>query len=254
MSKKIAAVAALLLLVIGLSAASASRTSPLRERFGNCHSNLPEYLYAAYAAQLGNLDYLLFDGDSLIKGAGATLGINLTVQLVPLLVKPVSFANIGICGLQLAEMNVRDSNVPLPSHLSAPHRILVEDGGSNDLHIGMTGVRLFHDFFLPYVAARRAEGFGIIAGTLIYRDDIPPATNAERESYNNLLRASASAYSSAVADYDSIPQLRKPQAPGYSSDGTHPTTSGYSLMAAKLAPVVNRILLDRNPALAAAPF
>lgn len=40
---------------IGLSAASALPTSALRERFGNCHSNLPEYLYAAYAAQQGNL-------------------------------------------------------------------------------------------------------------------------------------------------------------------------------------------------------
>jgi lysophospholipase L1-like esterase len=104
------------------------------------------------------------------------------------------------------------------------------------------------------VAARRAEGFEIIAGTLIYRDDITPATNAERESYNNLLRANASAYGYAVADYDSIPELRKSQSPaGYSSDGTHPTTRGYGLMAAKLAPVVNRILLGRDPALAAAP-
>jgi hypothetical protein len=254
MSKKIAAVAALLLLGGGLSAASAPPTSPLRERFGNCHSNLPEYLYAAYAAQLGNLDYLLFDGDSLTKGQGATLGINLTVQLVPLLAKPVSFANIGICGQQLAEMSAKASSGPLPYHLSASHRILIEDGGSNDLRPGITGARLFHDFFLPYVAVRRAAGFDeIIAGTLIYRDDITPAENAERESYNNLLRANASAYNYAVADYDSIPQLRKPQTPGYTSDGRHPTTRGYGLMAAKLAPVVNRILLDRNPALAAAP-
>jgi hypothetical protein len=245
MSKKITVVA-LLLLGVGLSAASAPPTSPLRERFGNCHSNLPEYLYAAYAAQQGNLDYLLFDGDSITKGAGATLGINLTVQLVPLLAKPVFFANIGICGLQLAEMNARASNVPMPSHLSAPHRVLIEDGGSNDLHTGMTGVRLFNDFFLPYLAARRAEGFEIIAGTLIYRDDITPATNAERESYNNLLRAGASAYGYAVADYDSIPQLREPQTPGYSSDGRHPSTRGYGLMAAKLAPVVNGMLLGHE--------
>lgn len=252
--KKIAAVAALLLLVIGLSAATALPTSPLRGRFDHCHFNLPEYLYAAYAAQLNNPDYLLFDGDSLTKGQSATLGINLTVQLVPLLVKPVSFANIGICGLQLAEMNARASNVPLPPHLSAPHRILIEDGGSNDLHIGMTGVRLFHDFFLPYVAARRAAGFEIIAGTLIYRTDITSAENAERESYNDLVRTGASAYGYVVADYDNIPELRKPQTPaGYSSDGIHPTTRGYGLMAAKLASVVNRILLDRNPALAAAP-
>jgi hypothetical protein len=206
MSKKIATVAALLLLGVGLSAATV--TAAMRGALGNCHSSLPEYLYAAYASQQGNLDYLLFDGDSLTKGLGATLGFNLPVQLVPLLAKPVSFANIGICGLQLAEMNARASNVPLPSHLSAPHRILIEDGGSNDLHIGMTGVRLFHDFFLPYVAARRAEGFEIIAGTLIYRDDITTATNAERESYNNLLRANASAYGYAVADYDSLPQFR----------------------------------------------
>ena len=147
MSKKTAAVAALLLLGAGLSAATV--TAAMRGALGNCHSSLPEYLYAAYASQQGNLDYLLFDGDSLTKGLGATLGFNLPVQLVPLLAKPVSFANIGICGLQLAEMNARVSNVPLPSHLSAPHRILIGDGGSNDLRIGMTGVRLFHDFFCP---------------------------------------------------------------------------------------------------------
>ena len=232
--------AALLLLGAGLSAATV--TAAMRGALGNCHSSLPEYLYAAYASQQGNLDYLLFDGDSLTKGLGATLGYQFAGSACAAFGEAGFFANIGILRVAACrderEGQQRAAAFPFVSTASDSDW----DGGSNDLHIGMTGVRLFHDFFLPYAAARRAEGFEIIAGTLIYRDDITPASNAERESYNNLLRANASTYGYAVADYDSIPQLRKPQTPGYSSDGKHPMTRAYGLMAAKLAPVVNGIL------------
>jgi hypothetical protein len=77
-----------------------------------CGFSLPEFLYSRVAASSD--DYILFDGDSITKGKGAFLGINLPLQAVLSLSKSVAFANSGICGLQLAEMNARRAKIVVP--------------------------------------------------------------------------------------------------------------------------------------------
>jgi hypothetical protein len=232
------------LLLIGLSAAAAF-SNPLHDRFSACRFNLPEALYAGYFTVAGDTaDYVQFEGDSLTKGQGSTFGIDLPVLLLPRLIRPIYFRNRGICGLQLAEMKAAaESARPEEFRRPASHRILVEDGGSNDIATGIDGTRLFHEIFLPYVAARRAAGFdSIIAATLIYRDDLTAAKDAQRGIFNKLLRDSAPTYGYQVVDYDRIRQLQKPQSTGFLYDDRHPTTRGYGLMADQLATVLNAIL------------
>jgi hypothetical protein len=126
-------------------------------------------------------------------------------------------------------------------HASSPKNILVEDGGTNDLGT-VAGSDLFRNCLIPYVISAQAAGFRVVVGTLIFRRQLTTTEDMERVRYNNLVRSNASTYGYIVVDYDSIPQLRNPQTFGYSWDGTHPTTLGYRLMAAKLATVLNGIL------------
>jgi lysophospholipase L1-like esterase len=198
-----------------------------------CGFSLPEFLYSRIAASSD--DYILFDGDSITKGKGAFLGINLPLQAVLSLSKSVAFTNTGICGLQLAEMNARRAKVVVPR---LKHNILVTDGGSNDLD-KIPGDKLFSEFLLPYIRYARARGFTIIVGTLIYRNNLTPEHEKERQIYNDLVRANQKRYGYEVVDYDSIPELRYPQNPSATADGVHPSRYGYKLMALLLAPILN---------------
>jgi lysophospholipase L1-like esterase len=111
-------------------------------------------------------------------------------------------------------------------------------GGSNDLD-KIPGDKLFSEFLIPYLNYARARGFTIVVGTLIYRNNLTPGHDKERQIYNDLVRANRKKYDYEVADYDSIPQLRYPQNPSATADGIHPSRYGYMLMAHLLTPILN---------------
>lgn len=200
-------------------------------------------LYSTFNISTNLQNQVIFDGDSITFGQGSTLGINNPVQASPLLKYPINIRNIGVSGFQLTTNLTNEPNSVLAAYdPSLTTSIVLIAGGINDIDAGTTGANLFNNTLVPYVSAAVSTGYKVIVGTLLCNSAATTGENTERQNYNTLVKANAVADNYTVADYDSIPQLQCPHTTGYSSDGLHPTTLGYSVMAPVAAGAINALL------------
>jgi lysophospholipase L1-like esterase len=193
--------------------------------------------------------WIVFDGDSITEGLLTTLGVNNPFQLAPQLNHSVWMRNIGISGqnlaTSLANETVRVVNAFNPT---ITKNIVVMGGGEADIcNAGASATTVFNNLKI-YISNAKAAGYEVVVATLIFDLNVPngctdgSTRDVVRQDYNTMVIANASSLGYSVVDYDSIPELQAPQTPGYSADGIHPTSAGYALMAAKLAPVINALL------------
>lgn len=196
-------------------------------------------IYTTFGINVSSLPRILWDGDSITEGTGSSFLVNNPFQAEPLLKDRVVMRNVGAFGEQLSLMLSNVSINVTPWFKPGVVNIDVISGGSNDLAASVTGANLYNNSLLPYVVAAKAAGYTVIVGTVIYRASLTAPQEAERVTYNGLVRSGAVANGYTIADYDGIVQLQNPQVAGYSSDGTHPTTLGYGLMAQVAATAIN---------------
>lgn len=187
---------------------------------------------------------IVFDGDSITRGVGAILFQNNPYQTKPLLNSSVYIRTIGVDGTNLSMMRSNEPQSITGSYdASLTKNVVLISGGTNDIcNSGSNGTTLFTGTLEPYVATAKAAGYQVVVGTLIYNTLCSAGQNTERIAYNNLVRANNVTDGYVIADYDAITQLQFPQTPGYSADGTHPTTIGYSLMATTASNALNTII------------
>lgn len=204
-------------------------------------------LYSSFSINHNPIFFLNLTGDSITEGTGSSYGVNNPFQAAPLFKDFGIVRNSGRFGQALSTgLSNVTADVTNTFHSELSINIFVDQLGESDICNNSTPEATVLANMKTYVADAKAAGFTVGVASLIYDNSSncrPGSANDNaRIQYNTDMKAFASTGGYFVVDYDSIPQLQFPQAAGYSSDGVHPTTLGYSLMAPVLANAVNPFL------------
>lgn len=191
-------------------------------------------LNTAFAVPLA-FDYtLVFDGDSIMEGFGATLNRNIPAQLARLLTKSAEQFSTAIYGQRMASIYAnRTSRFP-PCYSSARTSIVFVEAGINDINgnggAATTGSDLYSASTGPLITYLKGLGYKVIVGTLLPTMATTGAKETERLNYNALVTANA-AGADYVLDLASNPTMGTGTAASNTTlyvDGTHLTTLGDS--------------------------
>lgn len=188
---------------------------------------------------------LLFDGDSISAGSGASLGLD--KRVAEAVGDEVELHNVAVPGrpvsdcLRLFRERVKPLLVP-----ESRSNVIVFHAGDNDIAQGRDAGQTYAAF-ADYVAAAHEQGWKIVVSTELRRPDFAPLQEAELEDYNNRLRTNA-AGADVVVDFDTdrrmlaLPYRSDPAL--FTRDGIHPSDGGYAILAAMLAPAVKRVTMQ----------
>jgi hypothetical protein len=187
---------------------------------------------------------LVWEGGSIISGGSATDGEELTRQTRALLDHTCHSYKSTSGNRTLAEMIAEG-----PQHIdayydqSADANICVVMAGGGDLSSGADPLTVL-DALRTYCAARRAAGFEVVVLTLLPRS-IPTGFNEARAVFNAMLRAQWPTFADGLADVTVDPRIGADGAnldPAYFLDQIHPTSAGYAIMAAAVAPALDGVV------------
>ncbi len=201
-------------------------------------------IFSGRANAAGAVLNLVFDGDSISKGAGATPGHGLDAGVVAALGDHVISHNIAAGGRPVSEcLRLYPEGVALLHGPAGARNVIVFHGGDNDIRLGGDAAGAYAAF-TNYVSLAHRDGWKVVVSTELRRFDFTPAKQRELEDYNRRIRANA-AHADAVVDLDTDARLA---APSYRTDpalfigdGVHPSDGGYAVLAQLLAPAVKRV-------------
>nr|WP_294528226.1 SGNH/GDSL hydrolase family protein [uncultured Rhodopila sp.] len=186
---------------------------------------------------------MVFDGDSISAGVGATRD-NTPDRLVARALGHVRVYNVAVSGRPVGEC-VR-LFPDLVARLFVPGgepNVIVFHAGDNDIALGNTAAGTYAAF-TSYVAAAHAQGWKVVASTELRRFDFPAAKEAQLEAYNDRLRENK-AHADAVVDLDAEPKFTDVVYRGdpavFSKDRIHLSDGGYAVLAELLTPAVKRV-------------
>lgn len=186
---------------------------------------------------------LVWEGGSIIAGAGATRGMELTRQTLALMDHTCRSFKSTSNSRKVEDMIAQaPANVDTRNDPDADADICIVMAGGGDF-AGGGDPEAVYDGLRTYCAARRAAGFKVVVLTLLPRSD-RPGFNAARNTYNAELREHWASFADGFADVAEDPRIGADGAnldPAYFSDGMHPTSAGYAVMAAAVAPVLEAI-------------
>ena len=225
-----------LLLLFALLASPALATEPSTA----CGSGGP------IPAGCGNI---VFDGDSISAGAGASAGQHPDAQFIRALGSPVRLWNAAAGGRPVSDC-LRLFSVNVAPHIApgATFNLIVFHAGDNDIAQGRDAAATYQAF-TAYVAAAHHQGWKLVVSTELPRPDFPPARAAELDAYNGRLVANQ-AGADAVVDLSADPRLTDPHdraASGwYAPDRVHLNDAGYGVMTRRLVRAA-RPLLPQGP-------
>lgn len=187
--------------------------------------NLRTYLRARHAQ--GTRKYVTCAGDSLTAGVGGTA---YPTQLAALLGTDYLVGNMGVQGSTLqTEWSAWDSQIMYPA-TGHPRDIEACWLGTNDIASGRTAAQVFADLSTRW-AARRADGYKVIACTIIARGTLTGGQETQRQGLDTLIRGAGSQYD-ALCDLAADARLSdSADTTYYSGDTTHLTTTGYGVVA-----------------------
>lgn len=177
----------------------------------------------------------LFDGDSLSLGSGATVPL---ASYIHTLVSGASnyagkgrFENVAVGGRTVPQMTAAFNQTK--QFVTWPRNgFLFLWGGT----VG-TGNATFTDL-QAYWALARADGWKVVAFTILPRSGDTAPLIAEKLAHNTSIRA-ASANWDYLADIAAVAALSNPNDPAYYSDLVHLTTLGYQTVADTINSTIN---------------
>jgi lysophospholipase L1-like esterase len=195
-------------------------------------------VYGTGAAASTPSGRVIFDGDSLSQGIGATKGRN-----YPYYVNPANGwvgHDYGISGQTWANLISRQSVVN--AYANATNYLMV-NCGSNDVSNGRTTVQMETDF-QTYTTAAVTAGFSksnIVINTLSVQN--LGASGTARNDFNTWLRANYTTYAGFLFDLQQDADLGSslagaPTVSGNWYDGVHYTDHGYTLYASKIRALI----------------
>ena len=177
---------------------------------------------------------LVFDGDSISVGVGASPGRTLAEQVVPLLPPGVASRVVGAGGRPVKDCLARYDALVRPLYdARAAHNVIFFHAGDNDITQGSTA-RQAYDALTAYVARAHRQSWTVAVSTELQRFDLPEAMQAELSAFNALVLANA-AGADGVADFGGdatmggVANRRNPTY--YTLDGVHPADAGYAILA-----------------------
>ena len=184
---------------------------------------------------------LVFDGDSISVGVGASPGRTLAEQVAPLLPPGVATRVVGAGGRPVKDCLARfDGDVRPLYDAGAAHNVIFFHAGDNDITQG-SNARQAYDALTAYVARARGQGWSVVVSTELQRFDLPEAMRAELTAFNALVLANA-AGADGVADFGGdatmggVANRRDPTY--YTMDGVHPADAGYAILAGLAATAI----------------
>lgn len=185
----------------------------------------------------GTCGVVVFDGDSISAGVGASPAQTLDKQFARELGQLARVTNVAVGGRPAAECARLFPNLVAPLFQNqARFNVIVFHAGDNDINQGKSATEAYRAF-TRYVAASHAQGWKILVSTELQRVDFPPGKKAELDAYNKLLLAN-SAGADAVVDFNAEPafaDLARREDPAlFTKDRIHPSDSGYTILARML--------------------
>ena len=186
---------------------------------------------------------LVWEGGSIVRGGTATDGEELSRQTRALLDHTCISYKSTSANRTLAEM-IAQAPVRVDPHYDplADANICVVMAGGGDLSAGGDPQTIL-DALRAYCAARRAAGFEVVVLTLLPRSE-PVGFDAARAVYDDMLRAQWPTFADGLADVAADPRIGPDGAnldPVYYADTVHPTSVGYAIMSAAVAPALEGV-------------
>ena len=230
--------------VIGGAIIYDSPTTTLEKR--NIYKSIAKYdkLTPQYTANL------LFDGDSITEGAFAEQFFSYPRQLKDLLNNGANVYQLAISGGTSSSQNSNRSKWESKVYnATAPCNIITYAIGTNDIGSGVP-VQTIYDNIIQYINEVKAIGYEIVLCSVLPRASfLGNSKESDRLQLNQLIRDNWPAIGCiGFVDYDNEGTMGNTSFTsntGYYADGTHPTTTGYSLMAMFVKETLEPLMVNR---------
>ncbi|HEY0185006.1 MAG TPA: SGNH/GDSL hydrolase family protein [Rhodopila sp.] len=187
---------------------------------------------------------LVFDGDSISAGSGATPGHGLDAGVTAALGDGVRLHNVAVGGRPVSDcLRLYGGTVEPLFDASASHNVIVFHAGDNDINLRSSAARTYAAF-TAYVDRAHQQGWKVVVSTELWVFSFDARRAAQLKEYNTRLIENK-AGADAVVDFDADPRMTNVadrQNPAlFSHDGIHPSDGGYAILTAMLAPAVKRV-------------
>lgn len=190
---------------------------------------------------------IVFDGNSLTAGQGATSGQDYPAQLINLLtalgVTGIAHYNFGVGGQTTSDMDSDVTTQIDPLILGGVQNILFAWEIGNDIYYN-GNTTAAETRFQNYCLDRQAAGWTVIVITLTPRNqssafgDTISQFNTKLNNANTWLRANYTSFASGIVDVAADSRLSDYTDATYFSDGIHYTDAGYGVVAELALPVL----------------
>lgn len=179
---------------------------------------------------------VVFDGDSIVEGHGAEEFMGwprATVDMTELGFAPYVVARGG--ATITAQLDIQANWLTNIYNSTQPYNLIVLAIGTNDLGANRTAAQIYADV-QTYITNATAEGYDVVLATILPRSSFNGnSKETERLAYNDLIRNNYESIGAVdIIDWNLEGTMGNVANVGtnvYYSDGTHPTTYGYSLLA-----------------------
>lgn len=203
-------------------------------------SRIQAYLFERIALQMRNL---VLEGDSLTTGAGLS-SINTWGEKVVASLGDLSWGTSlrAVGGSKLIDDVAPrfGSNVLAYRDNRYFRNILTVWAGTNDLINSVPADAIFQAY-KDYLLNAREHGFETLAFTTLPRSAFTADQEAQRVKLNQLIRAEYASFADGLVDVDAEALLSDPSNLTYYSDGTHLTSAGTTLVAARVVSAINSL-------------
>jgi lysophospholipase L1-like esterase len=188
-----------------------------------------------------NNSVMVFDGNSLTAGQGASAGMDYPSQLIALLtssgVAGMETHNFGVSGQQTGSM-IADAATQIDPLINVGvQNILFAWEIGNDIYYNGNAVNA-ENAFQTYCEARRAAGWKVIVFTCPPRNNTTPAGddvatyNTKLSASNTWIRTNYASFADALVDLAADSRLSDyTNMTYYYTDGVHLSNNGYGVVA-----------------------
>jgi len=185
---------------------------------------------------------LVWDGGSIVGGCGGGPGMGFSEQTMRLVPHPCLSYESPSWHARITDM-LTEARMEVDARYDprGDQNVCVVLAGGGDIERGRSPSRVYGDL-VRYCSGRRAAGFHVVVVTLLPRRT-PLRFEADRQRFNELVRAGWSDFADGLADVAADPRIGDDgdqfHRRYYRPDAIHPNAAGYGVMAAVTAPVLN---------------
>lgn len=180
---------------------------------------------------------IVFDGDSVAAGQGASGDARLAPQVAQIMRLQGKLTNVAVSGQPVLSCLARFDSIVQPLFEPGATNVIFFHAGDNDIKFRFSAPEIYRRL-TEYIALAHRQGWKVVVSTELPRYDFPPNFETQLLEYNRLILQN-SAKADRIADFASNSAMGGPQNRSnpafYSGDGVHPSAGGYNLLARQTA-------------------